>query len=57
VLKYMHLGVANVISHVFYFLLLFIMSYLFFDEKLTKKQIIASVFGIISLLLFMADNL
>tara|TARA_B110000483_G_C17780670_1_gene383522 strand:- start:3 stop:329 length:327 start_codon:yes stop_codon:yes gene_type:complete len=56
VLKYLHLGVANVISHIFYFLLLFCVSYLFLNEKLTNKQIVASIFGIISLLLFITDH-
>jgi multidrug transporter EmrE-like cation transporter len=56
VLKYLHLGVANVISHIFYFILLFIVSYLFLNENLTKKQIIASVIGIVSLALFITDH-
>jgi len=55
-LKFMHLGVANVISHIFYFILLFIVSYLFLNEKLTKKQIIASLIGLLSLALFITDH-
>lgn len=57
VLNFLHLGLANVISHLFYFISLFLVGYLFFDEKLTKKQIMASIFGIISLFLFMSDGL
>jgi len=55
-LKYAHLGVANVIWHMFHFLLLFLIGYFFFNEKLTKKQIIASILAIISLYLFMSDG-
>ena len=55
-LKYEHLGVANVIWHLFHFLLLFYIGYFFLGEKLTKLQILASVFGIISLLLFMLNT-
>ena len=56
-LKYAHLGIANVIWHLFHFLLLFFVGYLFLGEKLTKKQIIASIFGIVSLFLFMTESL
>ena len=55
-LKYSHLGVANVIWHLFHFLLLFLVGYFFLGEKLTKKQIIACIFGIISLFLFMTER-
>lgn len=55
-LKYAHLGVANVIWHLFHFVLLFLVSYFFLGEKLTKKQIIGSIFGIISLFLFMTER-
>ena len=39
-LKYQNLGVANVIWHLFHFLLLFLVGYFFLGEKLTKNQII-----------------
>lgn len=55
-LKFQSLGVANVIWHLFHFLLLFYIGYFFLGEKLTKLQILASVFGIISLLLFMLNT-
>tara|TARA_B100000424_G_C22871702_1_gene464175 strand:+ start:643 stop:975 length:333 start_codon:yes stop_codon:yes gene_type:complete len=55
-LKYAHLGVANVIWHLFHFLLLFLVGYFFLGEKLTKKQIIASFFGVLSLFLFMTEH-
>jgi len=55
-LKYEHLGVANVIWHLVHFFLLFLVGYLFLGEKLTKKQIIASMFGVLSLFLFMTES-
>ncbi len=55
-LKYQNLGVANVIWHLFHFLLLFLVGYFFLGEKLTKNQIIASIFGIASLFLFMTER-
>ncbi len=55
-LKYTHLGIANVIWHIFHFLLLFLVGYIFLGEKLTKNQIVASIFGIISLFLFMTEH-
>ena len=55
-LKYSHLSIANVIWHLFHFLLLFFVGYFFLGEKLTKKQIIACFFGIFSLILFITDR-
>tara|TARA_B100000482_G_C12521093_1_gene264501 strand:+ start:309 stop:638 length:330 start_codon:yes stop_codon:yes gene_type:complete len=55
-LKYHNLGVANVIWHLFHFLLLFFVGFYFLGEKLTNKQIIASIFGIVSLGLFMSES-
>ena len=55
-LKYQHLGVANVIWHLFHFFLLFLLGDFFFGEKLTKKQIIGTIFGILSLFLFMSEG-
>ena len=54
-LKYAHLGIANVVWHLFHFILLFFVGYFFLGEKLTKKQIVASIFGIVSLFLFMTE--
>jgi|TARA_B110000977_G_scaffold197019_2_gene278592 multidrug transporter EmrE-like cation transporter len=51
-LKYTSMGIANIIWHLFHFILLFLVGYFFLDERLTKKQILATIFGIISLLLF-----
>ena len=55
-LKYAELGVINIIWHLFHFLILFIIGYLFLNEKLSIRKIIASTIGIISLMLFMTDT-
>ena len=55
-LSYAELGVINIIWHVFHFLILFIIGYLFLNEKLSIKKIIASIIGLISLMLFMTDS-
>tara|TARA_B100000035_G_scaffold315246_2_gene334681 strand:+ start:1773 stop:2144 length:372 start_codon:yes stop_codon:yes gene_type:complete len=55
-LSYAELGVINIIWHLFHFLILFIIGYLFLNEKLSMKKIIASIIGLISLILFMTDT-
>jgi len=55
-LKYTQLGVANVIWHLFHFLLLFFVGYFFLNDRLTKKQILACIFATISLVLFMSEH-
>tara|TARA_B110000014_G_scaffold236486_1_gene201791 strand:- start:172 stop:594 length:423 start_codon:yes stop_codon:yes gene_type:complete len=55
-LSYAELGVINIIWHVFHFLILFIIGYLFLNEKLSIKKIVASIIGLISLMLFITDN-
>tara|TARA_B110000902_G_scaffold65872_1_gene78235 strand:- start:159 stop:560 length:402 start_codon:yes stop_codon:yes gene_type:complete len=56
VLEYGDLGVINVIWHLLHFFSLFFVSYYFLGEKLTNKQIIGSIFGIISLFLLMGES-
>ena len=46
----------NVIWHLFHFILLFFVGYFFLGEKLTKNQIIATLFAFVSLFLFMRDG-
>ena len=55
-LSYAELGVINIIWHLFHFLILFIIGYLFLNEKLSMKKIIASIIGLVSLILFMTDT-
>ena len=55
-LKYTHLVIANIIWHILHFILLFFVGFYFLNEKLTQQQIIATIFGIISLFLFMIDG-
>ena len=54
-LKYGELVVINIIWHLFHFLILFLIGYFFLNEKLNFKKIIASIFGIISLILFLTE--
>ena len=56
ILKFAELGIINIIWHLFHFLILFIIGYLFLNEKLSIRKIIASTIGIISLMLFMTDT-
>tara|TARA_Y100000816_G_C26100744_1_gene583283 strand:- start:2024 stop:2371 length:348 start_codon:yes stop_codon:yes gene_type:complete len=55
-LKYGELGVINIIWHLFHFTALFFVGYFFLNEKLSKKKILASILGIISLFIFMTDE-
>ena len=55
ILKFAELGVINIIWHLFHFLILFLIGYFFLNEKLSIKKIIASIIGLISLLIFMTD--
>ena len=54
--KLLHYGnilILNIIWHLIYFILLFLMGYLLFKEKITYEKIIALFFGLISLVIFM----
>jgi len=52
-LSYGNLLLLNIIWHVIYFVVLFLMGYLLFKEKISFEKIIALIFGFISLLIFM----
>jgi len=52
-LSYGSLIVLNIIWHLVYFIVLFIMGYIIYKEKYTFKKIIALIFGFISLVIFM----
>jgi len=52
-LSYGSLIVLNIIWHLVYFIVLFIMGYIIYKEKYTFEKIIALVFGFISLVIFM----
>jgi len=55
-LNYEQLIVVNIIWHIFHFILLFFIGYFIFKEKLTIKKIIATIFGIICILIFLTDK-
>ena len=52
-LPYGNLLILNIVWHVIYFVVLFLMGYLFFKEKINTGKIVALVFGFISLVIFM----
>lgn len=52
-LPYGSIIVLNIIWHLVYFIILFIMGYIFYKEKYTFEKIIALIFGLISLVIFM----
>jgi len=55
-LKYKELIVVNIIWHIFHFILLFFIGFYIFNEKLNNKKIIATIFGIISIFIFLMDE-
>ena len=53
ILNYGNLVVLNIIWHLVYFIILFIIGFLIFKEKLDYQKIVALVFGLLSLIIFM----
>ena len=53
ILNYGNLVVLNIIWHLVYFCILFIIGFLIFKEKLNYQKIVALVFGLISIIIFM----
>lgn len=53
ILNYGNLVVLNIIWHLVYFSILFIIGFLIFKEKINYQKIIALLFGLISLIIFM----
>ena len=54
--KLLHYGnilILNIIWHLIYFIILFLMGYFIFQEKINSEKIIALIFGFISLVIFM----
>ena len=52
-LSYGNILILNIIWHLIYFAVLFLMGYLLFEEKINFQKIVALVFGFISLVIFM----
>lgn len=53
ILNYGNLVVLNIIWHLVYFIILFIIGFLIFEEKINYQKLIALLFGLISLIIFM----
>ena len=53
ILNYGNLVVLNIIWHLVYFIILFIIGFLIFNEKINYQKLIALLFGLISLIIFM----
>ena len=54
--KLLHYGnilILNIIWHLIYFILLFLMGYFIFQEKFNIQKLVALLFGVISLSIFM----
>ena len=54
--KLLHYGnilILNIIWHLIYFILLFLMGYFIFQEKINFQKMVALIFGCISLFIFM----
>jgi len=56
ILKYQELITINIIWHLLHFLILFLIGYFIFKEKLNLNKKIACIFGFISLILFMIEG-
>ena len=54
ILKYGNIIILNVIWHIVYFIILFLMGFFLFKEKIDINQIIALIFGMISVFIFMS---
>jgi drug/metabolite transporter (DMT)-like permease len=54
ILKYGNIIILNIIWHIVYFTILFLMGYFLFKEKINIYKIIALIFGLISVMIFMA---
>ena len=52
-LPYGSLIVLNIIWHLVYFIVLFLMGYFIYKEKYNFEKVIALIFGFISLVIFM----
>ena len=56
-LPYGSLVVLNIVWHLVYFIVLFIMGYLIYNEKYNFQKVIALIFGFISLVIFMVSGI
>ena len=54
ILKYGNIIILNIIWHIVYFIILFLIGFFLFKEKIDINQIIALIFGMISVFIFMS---
>ena len=57
IIDYGDIIILNIIWHIVYFFALFIIGYLYFNEKITFQKIIGLIFGMLSLIIFMKEGL
>ena len=55
-LHYKEMIIVNIIWHIFHFIILFLLGYFIFNEKINFKKIIATIFGIICIIIFISDE-
>lgn len=56
IFKLLHYGnilILNIVWHLIYFIILFLMGYFLFQEKINIEKVVALIFGFISLVIFM----
>jgi drug/metabolite transporter (DMT)-like permease len=56
ILDYGEIIIVNIIWHLLHFIILFLIGYFVFKEKLSFKKIIASIIGMIAIIIFLFDN-
>lgn len=57
ILKYGNIIILNILWHLVYFTILFLMGYFLFKEKINSQKIVALIFGLISIMIFMAHGI
>ena len=55
-LAFSHLGTINIILHLMNFIILFLIGYFLFEEKLTNLKIFAIILCLLSIIIFMIDG-
>ena len=56
ILNYGEIIIINIIWHLLHFIILFLIGYFIFKEKLSLKKVIASIIGMIAIFIFLSDN-
>lgn len=56
ILNYGEIIIINIIWHLLHFIILFLIGYFVFNEKLSFNKIVASIIGMIAIVIFLFDN-